>query len=229
MKILVTNDDGIYSEGIKLLVEKAKKYGEVVVVAPLKQQSAKSHSIEIKKAIRVEEVDCFANVKAYAVDSTPADCVRFALYGLKLDIDIVFSGINKGLNLGDDILYSGTIGAAMEAALAGKKALAFSTWYQSFEGAEYFDMAMDYIINNKLLEKHNLYNINFPYHAQGIRMTRQGNTHFNTSFELKEDGYYQNGKPDFEKELAYHDSDICAIMENEISISPLTVDRTKYF
>lgn len=230
MKILITNDDGIKAEGIKLLVELSKKYGEILVVAPSQEQSAKSHCIEIKKGINVTKVEEFEEITCYSLDSTPADCVRFATYGLKYDYDIVFSGINRGYNLGDDILYSGTVGAAMEAALCNKKALAFSTKYNDFSGAvKYFDMAMEYIINNKLLEKHNLYNINIPPKVGGVRMTRQGDTHFNTKFELEKNEYYQRGEPHFELELDKKDSDICAILENEISITPLTKDRTKYF
>ena len=230
MKILITNDDGIKAEGIKLLVELSKKYGEILVVAPSQEQSAKSHCIEIKKGINVTKVEEFEGITCYSLDSTPADCARFATYGLKYDYDIVFSGINRGYNLGDDILYSGTVGAAMEAALCNKKALAFSTKYNDFSGAvKYFDMAMEYIINNKLLEKHNLYNINIPPKVEGVRMTRQGDTHFNTKFELEKNEYYQRGEPHFELELDKKDSDICAILENEISITPLTKDRTKYF
>lgn len=229
MRILVTNDDGIRAEGIKILVEIAKKYGEVIVVAPTTEQSAKSHSIEIKKAIKIDKVDMFDGVDAYSVGSTPADCVRFAEYGLKDNFDIVFSGVNRGYNLGDDILYSGTVSAAMEAGLMGKKALAFSVIYNSFEGTKHIEKAINYIFENKLLEKHNLYNINLPENANGIRMTKQGNTHFDTYFSLEEGMYYQKGEPHFEKELGKKDSDICAVLEDQISITPLTVDRTKYF
>lgn len=230
MRILVTNDDGINAYGIKLLVDFAKKYGEVIVVAPKSEQSAKSHSIEIKKGINIEKTNTFEGIECYTVDSTPADCVRFAAYGLKDKFDIVFSGINKGYNLGDDILYSGTVAAATEAALCGRKALAFSTNYSTFVGVEkYFKMAIEYIEQNNLLEKHNLYNINFPPISKGIRMTHQGNTHFNTKFELEKNEYYQKGEPHFELEINDKESDICAILEEEISITPLTIDRTKYF
>lgn len=229
MRILVTNDDGITAEGIKILVNIAKKYGEVIVVAPTTEQSAKSHSIEIKQAIKIDKVNLFEGIDSYSVGSTPADCVRFAEYGLKDKFDIVFSGVNKGYNLGDDILYSGTVSAAMEAALIGKKAIAFSVKYNSFEGTKYIDEAIKYIFENSLLEKHNLYNVNLPETLSGIRITRQGNTHFDTYFSEENGLYYQKGEPHFEKELGKKESDICAILENQISITPLTVDRTKYF
>lgn len=229
MRILITNDDGIYSEGIKILAKKAKKYGEVIIIAPEVEQSAKSHAINIRTAIPVKKVNIFEGIEAYSVDSSPADCVRFGLYGLKDNFDIVFSGINRGYNLGEDILYSGTVGAAMEAVLGGKKAIAFSTNPFTFEGSKYFDEVMEYILTNELLEKHNLYNINFPKESKGIRHTVQGMTHFDTRFVVEEEGFYQKGEPHFENEIGKIESDVAAIEEGYISITPLTTDRTKYF
>ena len=133
MRILVTNDDGINSEGLKILVEFAKTLGKVVVVAPKFEQSAKSHALSIKGKIECLEVDKGFNVPTYSVDSTPADCVRSAHYGLEEKFDYVFSGVNKGYNVGEDIMYSGTVAAATEAATLGKKSIAFSTGYTSYE------------------------------------------------------------------------------------------------
>ena len=115
MKILITNDDGIQAEGIKVLVELAKQYGQVFVVAPYSNQSATSHKININCGFKAEEYFGFKDVKAYQIDSSPADCVRFAEYYLKIPYDIVFSGINSGFNLGFDMLYSGTVAGATEA------------------------------------------------------------------------------------------------------------------
>ena len=227
MKILITNDDGINAEGLKLLVEKAKKYGEILIVAPLYEQSAKSHSICIRRGIKIEENFMFPGVKAYTVDSTPADCVRYARYGLKADFDIVFSGINQGFNLGDDIMYSGTVAGASEGALVGKKAIAFSSYWGGFEGAdEFFDEAMNFILKNKLLEETDLLNVNFPKDINGIKITRQGKTHFNTLFVREGDEYFQRGEPHFELEKEVLESDICSVINDKISISPLTIDRT---
>ena len=107
MRILVTNDDGVNAQGIKILANVAKKFGEVVCVAPIYEQSGKSHCIDIKEPFVVKKYnDILPEVKTYVVDSTPADCVRIAYYYLKEDFDIVFSGINNGYNLGEDILYS---------------------------------------------------------------------------------------------------------------------------
>lgn len=122
MKILITNDDGIFSEGLAILTKWATKLGEVYVVAPSQQQSGKSHAITIHSPFEISKVTLGLGEKeAYAVDSTPVDCVRFATLGLGIQFDLIFSGINKGYNLGEDILYSGTVGALFEASLAPYK------------------------------------------------------------------------------------------------------------
>ena len=108
MKILIVNDDGIEAPAILQLAKWARKLGEVVVVAPRVEQSGKSQSVLLKEFFSVEERDLAEGIRAYAVDSTPADCVRFGLLGLGEKFDLVFSGINKGINVGDDIVYSGT-------------------------------------------------------------------------------------------------------------------------
>ena len=150
MRILITNDDGVYSEGLRALVEFAKTIGEVIVVAPKSEQSAKSHAITLRKEIECKKVDLFQGVDAYYVDSSPADCVRFAYYGLKEKFDIVFSGINKGYNLGQDILYSGTVAATTEAASLNIKSIAFSTHHDSFETAiKNIERVYNYILENK--------------------------------------------------------------------------------
>ena len=113
MKICITNDDGIYSEGLQRLVAWARKLGEVHVYAPKVEQSAKSPAVEIHKAFEAKPAAVTGAVKAWAVDSTPADCVRFAVLGQKERFDLVISGVNRGLNIGQDIMYSGTCSAAM--------------------------------------------------------------------------------------------------------------------
>ena len=226
MRILITNDDGIFAPGIRLLAEKAVKYGEVIAVAPEREQSAKSQAITIRRGLKFKELDeIVAGVKTYALDSTPADCVRFAKYYLKDDFDIVFSGINNGYNLGEDILYSGTVGAASEGVLAKGKAIAFSCTYNNFSEIEkWFDKIMDFILENKLLDKGDLFNVNVPLNAKGIK-THQGETNFETNFALEGSLVWQRGKPNFDKDVS-GTSDVNAIYNNYISISPLTVNRT---
>src|SRR5512146_1951082 len=123
MKILVTNDDGIHSPGIKFLAEALGKLGEVVVVAPDRERSAVGHALTLHHPLRAAKLD----VNVFAVDGTPTDCVNLGIHSLlPFKPDIVVSGINRGGNLGDDITYSGTVSAAMEATLMGIPAFAVS-------------------------------------------------------------------------------------------------------
>jgi 5'-nucleotidase len=227
MKILVTNDDGIRAEGLKILVEKAQKYGKVVVVAPRVNQSATSHRINIRDHIEVQKTALFPGVEAYSLDSTPADCVRFATFELGYDFDVVFSGINRGYNLGSDIFYSGTVAGASEAAFTQKRGIAFSTHYLTFEGAErHFDEVMEYIVQHQLFDYAPLFNVNFPKESQGIKITRQGDVHFDTRFEKVESSYRQVGHPNHEKGALVMESDVHAIYNHYISIMPMNADRT---
>ena len=116
MRILITNDDGIQASGLIPLVKWAMKLGQVTVIAPKVEQSGKSHGIEIHKSFALEKVELVDGVEAYALDSTPADCVRYAILGRKEQFDLVISGINRGLNVGADIMYYRTVGAICEAA-----------------------------------------------------------------------------------------------------------------
>lgn len=230
MKILVVNDDSIKANGLKFLAEKAKNFGEVVVVAPKEEQSGRSHAINIKQGIKFSQIeDLVEGVKTYVIDSTPADCVRFATYYLQYEYDIVFSGVNDGYNLGEDIMYSGTVGGASEGALSKKKGIAFSSERGDLSSAvKYFDMTMDYIIKNNLFRKGNLFNVNFPINAKGIKITHQGNTHFDTRFELNGSEVIPKGRPYFEKDFEKVNSDVTAILNEYISITPITVNRTDY-
>jgi len=121
--ILVSNDDGIHSEGIKALARALKRVGEVFIVAPDRERSAASHSLTLHKPLRVEKI----GPNAYAINGTPTDCINLAVNGiLKKRPDLVVSGINKGGNLGDDVTYSGTVSAAMEGTLLGIPSFAIS-------------------------------------------------------------------------------------------------------
>lgn len=230
MKILVVNDDSIKAEGLKFLAEKAIQLGEVIIVAPKEEQSGKSHAINIKSGMKFSQIeDLVPGVKTYVVDSTPADCVRFATHYLQYEYDIVFSGVNNGFNLGEDIMYSGTVAGASEGALSKKQGIAFSTLYNDLSGAiKYFDMTFEYINKNKLLQKGSLYNVNFPAEAKGIKITHQGNTHFDTRFELNGMEVIPKGRPYFEKDFEKAHSDVTAIINGYISITPITVNRTDY-
>lgn len=230
MKILITNDDGINNIGIKLLAEWAKKLGEVIVVAPKVEQSAKSHAIDFTRPIEIKKVPFIDGVTAYSMDSTPADCVRFAVLGLKEKFDLVLSGINKGVNLGGDIVYSGTVGAIFEAARLGVKAIAFSSFPEGQVAAsKYFDEVYDYIVGNNMFAENGLYNVNIPEEVKGIRMTYQGSPYFADAFELmegEEEIYLQVGEPVPDEYPDDMDRDTVAILHGYITVTPLLATRT---
>ena len=170
MRILITNDDGIYADGIRILAEWAKTIGEVTVVAPKTEQSGMSHAINFTKPMEIKRVELMEGVEAYSCDSTPADCVRFGIAGLGREYDLVLSGINRGVNLGVDIIYSGTVAAVFEAAYWGHKAIAISTYPDTQkEAAAQLDGIYNYIKENKLLETNPIYNLNIPKESRGIR------------------------------------------------------------
>lgn len=229
MKILITNDDGVNALGIRLLAEWAKKLGDVTVVAPKVEQSAKSHAIEIVKKIEIKQVPFMDGVTAYSVDSTPADCVRFGVLGLGEKYDLVLSGVNKGVNVGADIVYSGTIAATFEAVRLGIPAIAFSAFYDDQENAvKHLDAVYEYIMRNKLLEENPLYNVNIPYEVKGIRITEQGSFYFSDRFIKldEEDMYIQDGEPipdEFPNDV---NRDTVAIVNGYISVTPLAITRT---
>lgn len=223
MRILITNDDGINATGLDLLVEKAKKYGDVIVVAPKSERSATSHAINVRDYFEFKQLaDNY-----YYVDSTPGDCIRFAYYGLKLDFDIIFSGVNKGFNVGEDIWYSGTLAAIFESDSLKKKAIAFSCDRNSFNGfITNFDNVMNFIKENSIFNYCKLLNVNFPVNPKGIKITRQGGCNFDTYFDIDGDKAIQMGRPQFENDVNKLEVDTCCVMNDYISITPLTGDRT---
>ncbi len=228
MRILICNDDGIEAESLRLLVEWATKLGEVTVVAPKVEQSGKSQGIDIIHSFEVKEVDLFPGVKAYACNSTPADCARFGIMGLKIPYDLVLSGINRGYNLGKDIAYSGTVGVVSEAANWGLRSIAFSTApSQLQDAAKQLDMAYAFIMENHLFDYHLIYNVNFPKEPKGIHLTRQGGAYYTDEFVREEgDLYRQVG------DFVYYDEnnmalDTDSVMHGYISVTPLTLERTE--
>lgn len=227
MKILVVNDDGINAEGIRHLVNWAKTKGEVTVLAPKVQQSAKSHSIEIHNAYEVKKVDIFEGVEAYSVDSTPADCVRIATLGLKKKFDLVLSGINCGPNLGGDIHYSGTVGACFEAAKCGIKAIALSACFASFDNAiKNLDRVFDEIQKRKMLEHTQILNVNFPEHGDEILITKTGPAIYSDSFEFGEDDTVTPRLISLYNGTRNLELDTDATMTGHITITPLCADFT---
>ncbi len=227
MRILITNDDGIQSPILPVLAKRAAELGEVTVIAPKVEQSGKSHAIDFTRPIEIKQVDIGEGIRAYSMDSTPADCVRFAVCGLKEHFDLVISGVNRGFNLGKDIVYSGTIGAIFEAARLGINGVALSTDPTTFAAAESrLDTVLDFFCKHKLLERNVIYNVNIPLNDKGILVTRQGGIYFTDDF-IHRDGdiYVQVGQ------MAKNDStdlslDTVALINNYISITPLTSEKT---
>ena len=230
MRILITNDDGVNTLGIRLLAEWAKKIGEVTVVAPKVEQSAKSHAIEIIKPIEIKQVPFIDGVTAYSLDSTPADCIRFGLLGLNEKFDLVLSGINKGVNIGGDIVYSGTVGAVFEAAKLGVNAIAFSSNPDEQEAAaKYFDEVYKFITENKLLDENPIYNVNIPADAKDIRLTYQGTSYYSDRFRKldgEDDMYIQEGEPIPDTDPEDINRDTVAIFKGYISVTPMQISRT---
>ncbi len=229
MRILITNDDGMHASQLVPLIRWCRKLGEVTTVVPKFEQSGKSHGIELHKAFEVKEVEFAPGITGWAVDSTPADCVRFAVIGLQKEFDLVISGINRGLNIGTDVMYSGTVSAASEAVLLGMKAIALSTPPKFYDQAVgQLDRVFDYIRERRLLEKNDLYNVNIPADAKEIRITRQGGPYYSDDFALTEGAMYMPmGKPIWQD--SQDDTlDTDATLHGYITITPLTVDRTNF-
>lgn len=227
MKILITNDDGIHSQGLIYLAQRAKLLGEVTVIAPEKQQSGTSHGIQIHEPIRIVPYDFAGGIRAFTVRSTPADCVRFGVLGLKEKFDLVLSGINNGYNLGQDIMYSATVGAVFEAASLNIKAVALSTDFNSFESAkDQLDAVYDFFIKNKLFSFARLFNVNIPQAFNGFKITKQGGRYYQDEFIPQGNDLYQ---PTGTCVYARNDSLDCdteATLSGYISVTPLTLQRT---
>lgn len=229
MKILLTNDDGIDAEGLRHLVNWAKTKGEVCVFAPKTQQSAKSQSINIHGTYEVKKVDVFEGIEAYSVDSTPADCVRVAILGMKKQFDLVISGINNGPNLGGDIHYSGTVGACFEAAQSEVKAIAVSAAFNSFDNAvKNIDRVYEEIQSRKMFDFADVINVNFPAQGDEILVTKMGPAIYSDEFEFLEDGTVKPCLICLYKGTRNLEIDNDAVMTGHISITPLHCDLTNY-
>ncbi len=225
MRILVTNDDSIHAEQLLPLIRWCRKLGEVTAIVPKHEQSGKSQSIELHKPFEIKQV-MLDDVQVTTVDSSPADCVRYAVLGLQQTYDLVISGINRGFNMGRDIMYSGTAGGVFEAVSLGLKAVAISTGPQFYSRAiEPLDQVLDYFKTHRLMEKCDLYNVNILPEAKGIRITRQGGHFYSDSFVHEgNDMYMPHGKCVYENRNDLTLDTDC-VMAGYISIMPLTIDR----
>jgi 5'-nucleotidase len=231
-RILVTNDDGVFSEGIKLLAKSLESLGEVTVVAPDREQSAMGHALTLQRPLRMRQLE----ERVYSVDGTPTDCVNLGVLYLMKDNppDLVVSGINFGLNLGDDVTYSGTVSATFEGTLMGIPSVAFSQEVAkpfSFQpGADFAGRLVEVLLNNKLPEDL-LLNVNFPAgEFRGVNLTKLGRRRYQQAVVQKLDPHGREyfwiaGKPVWSKSEG---GDQDSVAEGYISITPLHLDLTDY-
>ncbi len=232
MRILVTNDDGIFAEGLEHLANALGAIAEVVVVAPDREQSASSHSLTLNRPLRLKRV----REHWYAVDGTPTDCVNLGIQGLLKEKppDLVVSGINFGLNVGGDVTYSGTVSAAFEASLHHLPGIAFSQEVQegvSFSAAAELARDMVSALSEGVLSSDLLLNINIPAgEPAGVKWTRLGKRTYRQTVVEKLDPkgrkyYWIAGTPEWEEEIG---TDYHALTEGFVSVTPLHLDLTDY-
>jgi 5'-nucleotidase len=234
--ILVSNDDGIHSHGLAALVDAVAALGEVVVVAPDREQSAVSHSLTLHRPLRVNEIA----PARFAVDGTPTDCVNLAINGiLGRRPALVVSGINLGANLGDDVTYSGTVSAAMEGTLLGVPSIAVS-----LVGREHFDFGAAAAVTARLVARvlerglpaDTLLNVNVPPAGDGIppkgmAITRMGRRRYGDAIVEKLDPrgrkYYWIGGEELQF-IEEEGTDFHAIRRGLVSVTPIHLDLTNY-
>ncbi|UAY54285.1 5'/3'-nucleotidase SurE [Arachidicoccus terrestris] len=239
--ILITNDDSIHAPGIRALVEAVSDLGEVVVVAPDKPQSGMGHAITIGFPLRLVKAQLFGNgVESYHCSGTPVDCVKLAVDKvLHRKPDICLSGINHGANHSINVIYSGTMSAALEASIEGIPSLGFSLLDPSveadFEGARKYARLLVESLLHKKLDKHLCLNVNFPAVPadliQGVKICRQAYAKYEEDFEERKDPtgkkyYWLTGEfVNFDEKP---DTDVWALANNYVSVVPVQFDLTNY-
>jgi 5'-nucleotidase len=249
LRVLITNDDGVHAEGLLALKQALEAVADVTVLAPEGPRSACGHSITLHKPLRLVPVTLSDGTAAWASNGTPSDCVTLALLDLMRDNppDLVFSGINQGPNLGWDLTYSGTVSAAMEAAIAGVPAIAISLAWRfrrviqeeeaplppiDYTHAAAYAVRLAQHVAEHPLPDHVLLNVNVP-HAQpvGVRITRQGVRRYPGKLEKRVDPmgrvYFWLGGDD-PVDVHEEGADVKAIADGCISITPVQLDLTDH-
>jgi len=231
--ILLTNDDGIEAEGLRVLEECLDGMGDIVVVAPDRERSAVSHGLTIRSSLDLKRI----RENYYTLSGTPADCVIYAVMNvLPTPPDLVISGINHGANLGDDIMYSGTVAAAREASHRGIASLAISQAYDARpirfdKGAKFIKTLVKTVLEQKS-DGNMCLNVNIPVNRiRGVKVTRQGCALRYPHFNSLDRGNVDNARPDEPPEDSRKSTmprDFEAIMDDYISITPLQRDQTDY-
>lgn len=238
MKILITNDDGLFGAGLRPLHNELAQLGEVIVVVPDRPRSACSHSVTLHKPLRVHKVEAEKDFSPYICNGTPADCVALAIEALHVQPDLIVSGINLGPNLGDDVTYSGTVAGAMEGAIFAVKSLAVSLVTEEkcdcAFAAQFTRQLAEQVIRQSL-PPNTLLNVNIPAlppeQIQGVAITRTGRRRWIYQMHARADPrgmdyWWRGGQPQHdESEVG---TDIAAISQGKISITPLQMDLTDY-
>ncbi len=240
LRILVSNDDGIFAPGIYALAQSLGELGEVIVVAPDRQQSAVGHAITMHSPVRMYPFHVNGTMFGYAVDGTPADAVKFAIRNVMKDTppDILVSGINHGSNTAVNVIYSGTVSAATEGAILGVPSIAISlTTYDKpdFRYAAKFARKLTKMVAENGLPPGTVLNVNVPSvpeeEIQGVVITRQGRSNWDDYYEKrldpgKREYYWLTGSLQiFDTD---EDIDQVAIKNNKVSITPIHYDLTNY-
>lgn len=239
MKILVSNDDGIDSAGIQALVKSLRKIADVTVVAPHQEQSAVGHAITMQTPLRVFEYHKDGKFFGYAIDGTPADCVKIGIRNLMTEPpDLMVSGINHGSNAAINIIYSGTVSAAREAAIMDVPSIAISVTSHSvrdFSFAAKVAKMLALEVNKRGLPKGTMLNVNVPNLPEeqiaGILVTKQGKSKWDDIYEKRVDPYGRNyywltgNLVEVDHSLEY---DQAAIRNNFVSVTPIHFDLTDY-
>ncbi len=239
MKILISNDDGISSPGLSALANELKKIGDVTIVAPITEQSAVGHAITMKYPLRITDFYKNSDFFGYAVDGTPADCIKIGIRNImKQPPDIVVSGINLGSNTAINIIYSGTVSAAREAAIMDVPSIAVSVTShkaKDFGFAARFSSQLAKMVAKNKLPAGTLLNVNVPDLPEdqiaGVRLTQQGKSKWDDIYEERKDPYGQKYYW-LTGNLIEHDNtlktDQFAIRKNYVSVTPIHFDLTDY-
>lgn len=239
MYILLTNDDGINARGLAALEKEISKIADTVIVAPYYEQSAAGHSITISDPLRIKKIDVNGNFFGYAVNGTPADCVKIAVHAILDKVpDMVISGINRGANIATNIIYSGTVSAATEGTIIGIPSIAFSlaTFHKpDYSFAAQFARKLALTVHKKGLPQNVSLNVNIPAvpenNIKGVAITSQGKSKFTEVFHKRVDPkeheyYWQGGAMTISEDN--EDVDSIAISNNIISVTPIHYDLTNY-
>jgi len=238
--ILITNDDGITAPGIRNLVDAVKGLGKIVVVAPDKPQSGMGHAITIGQPLRMHKVEMFEGIESWQTSGTPVDCVKLAVDKvLHRKPDLCLSGINHGANHSINVIYSGTMSAAMEASIESIPSIGFSlmnfNYEADFEASKFYVRKIVSSLLKKKMDKHMLLNVNIPSAPmeliKGVKVCRQAYAKYQEDFLQRKDPqgkkyYWLTGAfVNFDKGT---DTDVWALENNYVSVVPVQFDLTNY-